>query len=308
MNFQNIKKMIVGAFLLGSCCCFHQTLSADPLVFKVGDAASYSVTQTTDCQNKWLSGVFGTERNRYEDTIAFTVKILSSDAETLSYPFDVELTMKGIRINNTETSGDETETVCYDSDNPQDADKYTWAKHLANLINVPMLFRVNGEFDVKEVTGLLEKECTALDDFSSQHFFGATPWSFELLLTQLFHLSGEEMQPSVAYPVSCYQLINWEDEKIKIEEYDLRQDGGYVISSVDPETIEGTWQEVAIIKGDKTAIDLSKAAISVDGNVKWNAANPLIQQREMNACINARYSFIVRQKFSAKQVWRSTPL
>ncbi len=308
MTFQNIKKMIVGAFLLGSCFCFHQTLSADPLVFKVGDAASYTVTQTTDCQNKWLSGVFGTERNRYEDTIAFTVKILSSDAETLSYPFDVELTMKGIRINNTETSGDETKTVSYDSDNPLDADKYTWAKHLANLINVPMHFRVNGEFDVKEVTGLLERERTALDDLSSKYFFGTTPWSFELLLTQLFHLSGEEMQPSVAYPVSCYQLIDWEDEKIKIEEYDLRQNGGYVISSVDPETIEGIWQEVAVIKGDKTAIDLSKAAISVDGNVKWNAANPLIQQREMNACINARYSFIVRQKFSAKQVWRSTPL
>ena len=233
------------------------------MVFKVGDAASYTVTQISDSQVVFPGLPFLKRVVHSETTTAFDIKILSSDTETLSYPFDVELTVKEIRLNETVKTDDKTEVICYSSENPEDSDKGEWAKHLVKLIHAPMHFRVNGEFDVKEVTELLKGE---FED-SSPVYIGATPWSFEFLLTRSFHLSGEEIHQSASYPVSCLQLINWEDAKLDIEEYDTHQTSSYTIASMDSDTIKGTWQGAAKIKGDKSQ-ELIKGTISVKDNVK----------------------------------------
>jgi hypothetical protein len=63
------------------------------------------------------------------------------------------------------------------------------AEQLDQLINYPLNFRVEKEFQIKEITGHLA-QIYENTDFA---LFGATPWTFELLLTQIEQFAEMEI-------------------------------------------------------------------------------------------------------------------
>lgn len=302
MSLQALKNIAAHTLIISFFC---QSLCAGTLLFHPGDSASYSVSQIVNAEGQFMG--FSHKQNS-QGTLNFDIKILASNPETLSYPFDVELIVRRIQVSQIEQQeGPKPKIRQYDSANPAHAQKMKHTEQLTALINTPLHFRVYNEFDVVETTGLLEKTYKQIDDLSATQVFGTTPSSFELLLTQLFHLSGEEMEESATYPVSCYQFINWEEDKLDEGEIKVCQTSAYAVTSTDSETVQARWEGVASVKEqDWILFGLRKGTIIVDGDAKWNTANPLVQQRTLNVEIKARYP-LIHQKISIQQVWESEP-
>ncbi len=302
MNFQSINKLIMMAFVVASFFYIDQSLSAEPMIFKVGDAAFYTVTQTIDYKCDRVNA-------QSKSTIEFTVKILSSDPKTLSFPFDVELTMTRIQMD--ETNKD-MESFQYDSNKPVDFKDSIWAEDVANLIDNPMYFKVNSPFDVQEITELLTK----IDKHeipTTTEILGTTPFSFEFLLTQLFHLSGKNIEQSISYPVNCRQLISCcqlvgEVKEVDEQELVFDQQGAYVITDMGLDRIQAHWQGTSKVKESWPFGLEAKYSASVRANVEWNSTNPAIQQRNMILIFQGKAPFCSPERISIRQVWTSTPL
>lgn len=302
MNSRCIAKNLLCIFLLFSFF-YANNVQAEFLLFKAGDKASLRICQKLDSEYENFDEI---TYSQSEAIIDLDIEILSSNQETSHYPFDVEVTLRKILISEVQQDGKSTTIISYDSDSANKENKIL-STHLDKLINHPLLFRVEKDFQIKETTGHLTQIYENFDSPSPMGLFGATSWTFELLLTQLFHLSGENLLSTNLYPVSCYQFLNWEDEALDEQEISLNQSSAYIVNAIDSKKIEASWEgnaKVASVEDDMNG------EVSVIGNVTWDIANPLIQKRDLEVKIEETHNgwFPAHIKMSAQQIWQSISL
>lgn len=295
------KKVLVVLLAIVFCMNIH----ADILPFKAGQKAAYTLTQKLDSDIAIFSESDHVESNA---TIDLDVEILSANEETASYPFDVKITLKKIIYTEIQQDSNSTHVISYDSDikGRKVANTPLLTEHFQKIIDHPLYFRVEKDFQVKEIGNYLT---TLNEDFESPSLtglFGATHWTYELFLTQLFHLSGENLTEQKSYPASCYQLLNWEDEAMDEDQVRIYQESNYIIDSINSKGIYAFWQ------GNAKAIDLHlfsqrSGDVTVTANVTIDAAKPLVQQRTLKVEMEDTASGLTRVtgKISAEQTWQS---
>ncbi len=294
-----ITKKLTYLFALASFCCANGALYAEFLLFKPGNKASYTISQKIVSEY----GIFNeTTYTQSEAIIDLDIKVLSSNRETLSYPFEVEVTLKKVLISEIQQNDYSSTTIRYDS-NGLEVNALT--EYFDKLIDYPLVFRVKKDFQIEETTSYLNSLDEKFDSPSPMGLFGTTPWTFELLLTQLFHLSGENLLSTNSYPVSCYQFLNWEDEALDERESCIDQTGAYKVNAIDSKKIEASWIGNAKVTSSEDYMNM-KGKVSVIGNVTWNIANPMIQKRDLEVKIEQKYNgiFPAHVKMSAQQTWR----
>jgi len=193
MKLQQITQRFVLAFFFVCLVCITQVANAELLSFKPGHKASYTISQTLFAE---LSHLGETVYCQSEATMDLDIEILSTNEETGSYPFEVKLSIQKLLISELQQNGLSSTTIRYNSHRDTPPENHLLATHLDTLINAPLHFKVEKDFEVKETTGLLAKMNAQYDSPSELGLFGTTPWTFELLLTQLFHLSGQDLLPA----------------------------------------------------------------------------------------------------------------
>lgn len=304
MKFDSIIKHVLSyTFVLAMFFCADNAVHADTLLFKAGDKAFYTITQKINAEGI----IFGDPIiHESEATIDFNVEILSSNPETLGYPFDVEINLRRMRVVQSESDGSSTDKIKYDSKSSKNSANPVLVKHLKKLIDHPLRFRVEDEFQVKETTGYLEEIYFDCDE----NLFGATPWTYELMLTQLFHLTGEDLQKENSYSVSCYQLLNFEDDPMDEEEQKIDQDSNYTVTAVNSKEIKASWLGEAKVTAAPDNEDGMDGTVSVNGHVTWNMKNPILQKRDLKVNLDATHpsSLDFKLKATIHQRWESSAL
>lgn len=351
-----MRYMPQGIFFLLFFVCNALGLQAGPLMFKPGDRASYVIYQTAEVDVDWVR----VKRKLHaEAAIDVEIEILSSNPETGSYPFEVEVRLK--RIQAVERAAlvaffyQHSTYSSYDSNQNENTEGTT--RYPDRLLHSPLRFRVNGNFEVKEITNAIPKGDTDLEDeddeeglenfdesssdpFSEENrldffennldffdhntsaqsinstldlydnavndfdlgIFGATISTYENLLSQLFHFSGENLKEGNRTSVACQKFINWEDSPVNIKGMSVSDNGEYTIERVDQQTAAGFWKGTAIVTDHADF----EGNVSVDGRVEWEIDHPLVQKRELITHINAKdqskyFSYDI--KVTVKQSW-----
>lgn len=259
------------------------TLLAETLNFKSGQTAIYQI-----CENiKLESSIFGFESEQ-QSTSKLILEIELIKDNDCSYPFLVQVIVKDI-TNDKEV--DVESALC-----------------IQKLFGYPLQFLVKEPFMVEEQTGRLAEVYDQLGRNSEEAIFGTTPWCYELLLTQLFHLAGEELDGDHArIPVNGYQLLNWEDEKIEDADYDIIDTGCYDIQNVSESCLKGEWSGEAKVKGkDADHWIHMEGHTCFSGSVVWDKHNPLIQERFFSASLQEKATGIVPMtaRIEVTQYWQ----
>ncbi len=291
-------KFILNIFLtvcIGVC----QFAFAEPLTFKAGDKASYTITQETKSELEWFSKEFGSATG----SIDIDVEILSVNEETLSYPYEVQVILKRVSGLDVAKDGYSVTTTAYDSGSLKNEDNQLLAEYFEKLIDHPLTFKVEKDFQVKETSDYLTPLHEDFESPCSIEMLGASPWTYQVFLTQLFHLSGEDLQIATVHKKSCHQFISWEDEPsedLKI----LNQESDYTINSNDSVKIDASWQGNAKVESFE---DSMNGEVTLTGSVNWDNANPMIQQRDVKIDLEAYMNgfFSINAKLSIHQTWQS---
>lgn len=295
VTIKNLTKLfLITAFFYAT------NVHAEFLLYKAGDKASYTISQKLISEHEIFDEKTFSES---EATINLDVEILSLNHETSNYPFNVKVVLRKIFISEIQQDGKSKTIISYDSDSENKKNKIL-ATYFDKLINHPLVFRVDNDFQIKEITGYLTQIYENFDSPSPMGLFGATPWTFELLLTQLFHLSGENLLTTNSYPASCYQFLNWEDEALDEQEISLNQTSTYIVNAIDWKKIKASWKGNAIVASIE---DHMNGEVSVIGHVAWDIANPINQKRDLEVKIEQTYNgfFPSHIKMSIQQAWQS---
>jgi hypothetical protein len=137
MRPQYITKNLIYIFLLASFFCASNAVHAEFLLFKVGDKASYTISQKLDSEYEIFDEI---TYSQSEATIDLDIEILSSNNDTSHYPFDVEVTLRKILISEVQQDGKSSTIIRYDSDCSKNLENIVLATHLDKLINHPLSF------------------------------------------------------------------------------------------------------------------------------------------------------------------------
>ncbi|HEV8051743.1 MAG TPA: hypothetical protein VGP47_04550 [Parachlamydiaceae bacterium] len=302
MNFQNMTKKIVLLLLLISL--FYVSIQADVLSFKSGQKATYTITQNLDAE----IAVFNeTMHCRSEAAIDVDIEILSSNLQTSSYPIDVKITLKRVLFSEVQQEGQITKQIIYDS-NSKDlmtVENHLLAEYYENVINHPLYYSVDKDFKIVETVGYITQIHESFDSPDYMGLFGATPWSYELFLTQLFHLAGENLQVRKSYPTSCYQFLNWEQASLDEEQIGLYQVSDYTVDSMDSKSISASWLGNAKVI-DYQLFKEGGGDVCVAGHVIWDTTNPLIQTRTLKVDWESTTNGFIKttKKMSMEQTWQ----
>jgi hypothetical protein len=127
--------------------------------------------------------------------------------------------------------------------------------------------------------------------------------SLEFILTQAFHLTGENLSSESLY-VTCLPLLSWDDDDHVGEDITKQQLSRYTINSYNSRQVDGTW--LGNIKAfTKEPYPLAHEKIFFIGNITWNTLNPLIQHRDLNFVIDLKESkpLPTHGKILIKQTW-----
>lgn len=297
-----MRKVFISLTVMLSFCFINFT-HAESLDFKPGDQASYRLYQKIES----VTELFGEVTQANSDVIIeLDVNILSSNPRTLSFPFDVEVVLRGISMHEVLKDDEGTTTTIYDSHSMMGGNP-TLAAYFLQLIDYPLYFRVNGDFQVNESSGYLYRlyEKNKNSDEINE-LFGATTWTYELFLSQLFQLSGKNLVVNKSYPITCYQLLNWEDDKYELNaEENVMESCSYIVKSIDDRNIKASVQGSATITDPDLHLN---GQVYIDGDVVWNTSNPLIQKRKWRAEIEEVINTYMqlRNKLFIQQRWEST--
>ncbi|MFA6914799.1 MAG: hypothetical protein WC222_00235 [Parachlamydiales bacterium] len=283
--------------LLFSVLVFTTSLSALP--FNAGSTASYNLSQKALLNISFQSSSY---KANSDCTIGFDVKILKDNNG--SYPLEVEFILRHAYVDESQVDGLSVRKIYFDSKQLPEVENINLANFYNKLLNHPLTFKIDGEFQVTEISGYLEE---LSEDFSSPSqigLLGTTPSSFEFLFTQLFHLADQTLVEGKSYPVSSYQLLNWEDEPLNEKEYEIQQTSIYQINSIRNGSIEGVWKAESNLIGRK---DDCNGNVSLESNVSWDMNNPLKQTRHLDATIEESSSVFVPVKILLKveQDWQA---
>lgn len=239
---------------------FH-TLSAQAeiLQFNVGDGATYNISTQRKIHNP-LKGI--PLINSSKTDLNLELKILSSNPETLSYPFEVEVVFKD--LNTIEESGEGITTV-FNTQTLETPQNIHLVKFLHHLLNQPLYFKINENAieapiePVRQLAHALRNTYLTAENTEVVHF----EFIFEDLtefLARLFHLSTQDLHESLSYPVPS----PLQDSGLST------QNSLYTIHEVDGDTLHGLFT----FEGD-----LQNFHITVREEVEWNCFQPLLQNR-----------------------------
>lgn len=337
-----MKHILTFALSISTLFVFPNNVAGAQLQFEAGQTASYIVTQKKVNETVYVgdddifdSYEFGDkEISEIEETISFDVKILSVNPETLSYPIEVELTLNSLSSKIFTQLGDnEANSLTINVPGISTLENYTVGRIINKLINTPLQFTVQGDFSITENTGILEKVQEQLM-IATLGYFDFPILKFDLLLTQLFHLSGQDLQEGQSYPVSsnevflgatanqffsfnnnkgtsAYQLSNSgvgelsADWKANIvTRFTLKSYPAYVKYDSDSEWRLLTWSSDSFDSSSDTDDFDMVAFININGNVTWDANNPLKQSRQFSASFKGtqnQFSSVVN--FTLEQNW-----
>lgn len=298
-----LRKISTILFLLLSYA--NLPLSSHELRFNAGDHATYVVLQEVEAY-AFLQGE--KVKTLQKATIELNIKIIEVDENSLNFPFDVEVVLTNVSLTEKAREGLENRSFFYDTKNPaDDEDSQKLGKALAKIIDVPLLFHVSAPFQVEEMSGKLADFYENYDLPSGLGYFGFTPWTYEFILTQLFHLSDQDLNADTSYPVSCYQLINWEDDGFNEDEINVDQTSVYKVDSIDDSKIAATWKGKAKIT-DKNGEFKLNDDVSIVSHIEWNMQNPLFQSRTLEADIRENVdSKEIGNKLHVQQTWVLKP-
>lgn len=301
MKTQRSAKNLMYFFWLISFFCANTTAHAEFLLFTVGDKASYTISQKLNSEYNFFDDKITYAQS--EAMIDLDIKILSANPKASDYLFDVEVILKKIFIFEIQQDGKSSTIISYDSDGLKNPENKLLEQYIDKLINYPLNFRVEKDFQIQETTGYLAETYKDFESPSPMGLFGITPWTFELLLTQLFHLSGENLLCTNSYPLSCYQLLNWEDEALDEQEISVNQTSAYTVTAINSKHIKASWTGNAKVARLEDKMD---GEVSVIGNVTWDIANPLIQKRNLKVKIEQIQNglFPAHVKMSGQQTWK----
>lgn len=298
-------------FLLG---CF--SLSAVQLQFKPGNEASYFFRQ-------WIKG----EKNFCGDETIFAwgleadidLKIESVNDGPSIYPIQVELRLSNIKYLSEIKRGITYIKSAFDSTNPQEALCDDAVK--LNNLNTTYHFKIDGDFKITELTNhianfYLNDDSSSSADSDSPDMAASEndldkdevclflPWTFELFLTQVFHLADQDLHAGQSYEVDCYPLDCLEDVRCKLEEKTLTQHSAYQIEQIQPHKIFAVWKGNAQIKDNYWEDSLSK--VFVKTKKEWDTENSLIQKNHCEFTLKDNSTFLffnTSVKVNGFQTW-----
>lgn len=277
-TFFNLTKILfIFAFFLYSNCLVSEILS-----FKEGEAASYTIYQQVKSECV-MGGEF--EAFDSECTIDLDLRILST-GDNGSYPFQVELILRRVLISETdnnffEKSVDDSQSLISSFDSFVSAET-------EYQIDTPIIFNVNADFKVFEVT-------------SESSSCRSDPLDYKIFLTQLFQLSGEDLQENQLYSRDCFRVIEFEDTSYDENEFQIEQDFVYKVTTIDADHI------TAVLTGNAEIMNEDSApygSIEINGTVQWEIRNPLLQRRVLNLVIEeGNPDLFISVKALINQTW-----
>lgn len=225
------------------------TLSAQVLPFHKGDTAFFSVQQTTILKGE----IEGEKQDMRQDlALDFEIKIISLNNKTLSYPFDVEVKFKKISL----------------SSNPQTKTSKANKQFCNYLTHHPLRFSVGEAPEVEETSGIFASETFEDADYQAN----LLP-TLQLILIEIFQLSGEDLILNKKFETSCTQLCHLAGSSLA-EGTKMKQSSFCWIDGIGPKTISASWEGNAKITNESM-----KLSAILNGKILWNAGYPLFQQR-----------------------------
>lgn len=153
---------------------------------------------------------------------------------------------------------------------------------------------IGGPDQVEELTG---GELHPVIEFSLKAFLG-----------QLFQLCGGNVMPDRSYRLFSYYLLHDLDDPVYVGgNHYIKEDSALHVDKVTNKEIEGQWLGFSYVR-DQTYFE---GRVDVDGTIRWNLKNPLVQQRRNTLQlieINRDYSSGMQSTTSIriKQRWKSS--
>lgn len=272
MNLKNI----IACFLLITCFSVNTSVYGELLKFKAGDKSTYIITQ------QMVGEIDPSDQYRSDGMMYIDLTVLSVNEANNSYPIEVEVKMRELHIDEFHQNDLASAMVIEDLVSTQSQGTDVPPSKFQPLIDNAMIFRIEGPFQVKETTGVLAQVNDGEGDFAFGHF-GATPWTFELFLTQLFQFAGEDLKAKKSYHANCHQLFFWENAEPNEGGLEIIEKSNYKIKKVNPSVIKATWKGKAELINQ---IQNHYGVVKIEEEVIWHTDNPMIQSRGIKVMIN----------------------
>lgn len=204
-KFYSVLSLLVSTFALST-----QGIQAEQLSFRPGEKVTYQISESADCEV--LVSNIECKINLLSEVV-MDVTLISKD-DLPSSPYYVQLVLRDMRISQMITSGGYMLAVIdYD---PADVNNLFYSPNMASLLNFPLTFKINDRSECNEMTGRLSDVLynmgTSFAIHSDGNFvgnpslfgltFGTNEESFALFLSQLFHLSGDDLNIDESYNVN----------------------------------------------------------------------------------------------------------
>jgi hypothetical protein len=271
MKFRLFKALFTGIIFYS-----FSSLSAEILTFHAGDTASYTFNQQAVFKGNSLVEDDDIHYFENKNSMDCDITLLSKSETPSGFPYEVEIIIKKIAVSEIQFTSFGVRLWDYYSGKPQQTENL--AVFYEQILERPLTFTVNGPFDIKERGNFL----TDLEEnFDSPIYSDVV--SIQLLnivLTQIFHLAGEDLKVSNQFNVDCFPLLSLDDEDIR-EETALKQLCTYTINSAQEKQVGACL--VGSVKSNSNELNaISKEKIFFVGDVTWDILNPLRQTRNVS--------------------------
>lgn len=299
---------------------FGASLFAQPLIFEKGATGTFLVRQQLKAaiagldhdeddplDRNWFSEV------ESESSIEVEMTLLSLDKKKGKPSFEVELRLKKIAFNEEQQDGYTYKHIFYDSTVEPEKKNNRLAKDIETyLLNKPIVFRVEKEGKVTELTDVFETFGGTSSDFG---FVGTTSWSLESFLYDFFQLAGENLEVNRQYAVNPASFLNWEDESLeeiekKAPGFTLENDCYFLVTEINDEKIEASRHgkiEFQAIDEYEEALNISA---SLSGKGQWDLKNAFHQNRTIDLHLKEKTEsswFSTEIDLTVHQTWEFIP-
>lgn len=292
--------------LLLSGFCGEISAKATYLEYPVGKTVEMTITEKGEGTVNILAEPYPAN---WSQSLRMELTLLDDGAQ--GSPIDLELIIREYQYEEL-TDPEFIDTLTMASSD--DLAKYLDFVH-EQLIDHPLRFHIVKGVSIAETTGAFDEDFYDFLDREYPEDEESTGPEFELdfeffrqILVQLFHLKDVplKLHASINEPLLYLDDINeWED--FSEECCEIKDEGSYSISDIKKHHINASWQGTASIESDG---DIEN--ITIDGTVRWDRKNALIQDRNVSMEVYAMYHLfdlaLIRVNFVKEQKWESTPL
>ena len=287
LNMSLFKNSRIKIFLLLACLFGTITGHAELLKFREGEGAAYKISTHRNAHYHFF-GFPGTESTQTD--LHLEVKILSSNPETQSYPFEIELICRDFQGIEIEGNG---KVTVFNVNELETHHSTHLSKILHHLMNQPLRFIIN-ENNVQTTADYLSLE-QSLAEINAEN----EGMSFDLdtifedvheFLARLFHLSNQDLKEGHTYEA----LTPLQDENL------ITTKSLYRIDQIYTDTIKGTFDFEGFLEDFNATLK---------EEVEWRIDNPLVQQRTLFAeSQSIKDITLLKGHYLINQTWEAVPL